>query len=216
MDGHLCCVCERVCWGCSDAFRDAPLEKGGSNWIFSPPTPRSAFTEEGSPLPDIKSCDLMSVQDSCISWNSCTWSYRSLSPWLLWNLSFCLGSSQGMWGRWVPVSKRLLYSQPVALWWRQWLRGQQWRTVRWVPKSAPSIQMHDCSAFNYYFLFCFSCQTCVNVQTRSSAAQTAAVSLNIGTAMAIRTVRMDQMRKTAVSYDACVFVSFWNKVFLIC
>lgn len=48
----------------------------------------------------------------------------------LCKLSFCLHSSQGVWGRRVPVPKRLLHSQPVALRWGQRLRGQQWRTVR--------------------------------------------------------------------------------------
>lgn len=47
----------------------------------------------------------------------------------------------------------------------------------------------------------FPCQICVNVQTRSSVAKMAAASLSTGTAMEIRTVRMDQMRKIAVSFS---------------
>lgn len=47
----------------------------------------------------------------------------------------------------------------------------------------------------------FPHQTCVNARTRSSAAQTAVASLSTGTVTATRTVRTDQMRKTAVSYE---------------
>lgn len=52
------------------------------------------------------------------------WPITSLTP-------LSLFSPPGMWGGWVPVSERLLHSQPVALWWRQRLWRQQWWAMRW-------------------------------------------------------------------------------------
>lgn len=162
------------------------------------------------------------LRDSCLFFNSssvsalcfcCILIICPLKP-LSSFLSLC--SSQRVRGGRVSLPKWLLHSQPVALWRRQRLRGQQWWTVRWVHTPThlhthvnTDMQAHIHSHCLFIWLVSFSlffspCQTCVNVPTRSSAAQMAVVSLNIGTVTETPTVRTDRTRKTAVSFSVCV------------
>lgn len=63
---------------------------------------------------------------------------------------------------------------------------------------------------------CLSFQTCVNVQTRNSVAQTAAASLSTGTVTETLTVRMDQMKKIAVSGVTCFLGQIMKALVSLC
>lgn len=106
------------------------------------------------------------LRDSCLFFNSssvsalcfcCILIICPLKP-LSSFLSLC--SSQRVRGGRVSLPKWLLHSQPVALWRRQRLRGQQWWTVRWVhtPTHLHTREYRHASTYSFTLSFYMTCK----------------------------------------------------------